>query len=374
MKLDHSIRQYADCVASIDSRRLRRDGFFDAAETHTRITCQVVASDAFELDVDLTWDAAASQILIGVPNLAPERRTAIKVGRRDPARGGSYYFHCPLSDERCEKLYFAGGGWGSRKAKGLTYSSQNGSLSDRYGHSARRLTAELEGADGRAAPSPERRAWIEARLSRMGRRLDGMVRRKPASQFTPAGPHADLAGLARPPEPKDAMRGPTLATLRAIERAEALSDDSDDTIQWLYRRAETLKARLDDASWAQGLVRLAPDYVENHPRISLRALAQRDLVRPGGRRGLQLDWTGLACEIEHCNLLLDLREDGGWYAGLEIFTGGQVVEQALRLVDTHDGPAFLCPISGRAADTVLFRAGGFAAAEALGATRRPGRA
>lgn len=373
MKLDPSVRQYADCVASLDARRLRREGVFDAPNSHRVIACQIVAADAFELAVDLTWDAAMSQITISVPALSPERRTVITVGRRDPARGGAYYFHCPLSGERCEKLYFAAGGWGSRKAKGLTYSSQNGSLSDRYGHTARRLTAELEGADGRAPPSPERRAWIEARLARMGQRLDGMVRRKPASQFTPSGLHADLATLAKPAEPKDALRGPRLATLPALDRAEALSDERDDTVQWLYRRGQDLKAGLDAAGWPADVSGLAPDFIENYPRISLRALAERDFLRPGGRRGLQLDWSGLDCEIDHCNVLLDLREDGAWYAGFEIYIGGAVTDQALRLTEREDGLAFVCPLSGQAVDTVLFRAGGFAAPEALGATRRPGR-
>ncbi|WP_091737651.1 hypothetical protein [Phenylobacterium immobile] len=361
-------------MASIDSRRLRRDGFFEPPINHTRVTCQIISPDAFELDVDLAWDSERSEILIGTPNLAPDRRTAVTVGRRDPSRGGAYYFVCPLSAERCEKLYFAGGGWGSRKAKGLTYSSQNGSLSDRYGHTARRLTAELEGAGGRPLPSPERRAWIEGRLERLGRRLDGMVRRRSPSHFAPVGANADLLILSKPAERQDALRGPSLSTLRALERAEALSDEHDDTIQWLYRRGGDFETRLDDVAWAEGLARLAPDYVENYPRISLRALAQHGLLRPGHRRGVQLDWSGLDCGLDHCNLLLDLREDGRWFAGFEIFIDGRLVDQALRLIDTVDGPAFRCPLSGQLTDTLVFRAGGFAAANALGATRRPGRA
>lgn len=373
MKLDQSVRQYADCVASIDARRLRREGVFDAPNASVTFSCQIIAPDAFELAVELTWDAGRSEITICVPELSSERRTTVAVGRRDPARGGSYYFLCPLSAERCEKLYFAAGGWGSRKAKGLTYSSQNGSLSDRYGHTARRLAAELEGADGRPLPSPERRAWIEGRLARMGRRLDGMVRRRPASQFTPAGAHADLLPLAKPVEAQDALRGPNLATARALDRAQALSDEHDDTVQWLYRRGQDLKARLGAGDWIEDRSDLTPDFPENYPRVSLRVLAERDLLRPGGRRGLQLDWSGLDCEIDHCNLLLDLREDGDWYAGFEIYAGGAVTDQALRLTDAGDGPAFVCPLTGQTVDTVLFRAGGFAAPDALGATRRPGR-
>jgi hypothetical protein len=375
VKLDNAPRLFADSVASLDTRRLRQAGLFDAAQNLITFTCQMVSPDALELKVELSWDAEASSLTIATPDLSPPRRTTVSIGRRDPARGGGYYFICPMSAERCEKLYFAGGGWGARKAKRLTYSSQNGSLADRYSHTALRLTAELEGAGGRALPCPERQAQIADKLSRIEQRLAGVTpRRSRARVYPDAGRHADLALLARPPERIDPLRGPALATQRAIERAQAMSDEADDTIQWLYRRGDAFRALLDQPATTTAAAGLAPDFVENHPRISLRALELRGFVRPGARRGVQLDWRDLGCEIDHCNLLLDLRDEDAAFAGLELFSGPHRWEQALRVTGKGCDLAFVCPVFDQPVETIAFRAGLFAAPQALRMTRRPGRA
>lgn len=369
MKHENTAPLFADCVASIDSRRLRRDGFFEAAARRARIVCAVISADQPEIEVELVWDAVASEITLAVPGRSDVAAVTVPVGRRPVERGGGYFFACPISGERCEKLYLARGAWGGRKAMGLTYSSQNGSLGDRYAHTARRLTAELEGAGGRPAPTSERRAWIEARLAKLERRLAGMTRRGPTRVYPEFGDHPDLAALVRAQEAQSPLRGPALATGRAIERAQALTDERDDTVQWLFRREAAFRALLDRPPAFDDARALAPDFLENYARISLRALAERGLLRHGSRRGVQLDWTGFDCGLDRCNLLLDLREDAAPFAGLEIFCGAQARDQAFRLQVCGDEVLFVCPLSGVLVDAIAFRGGVFASAEPLRMTR-----
>jgi hypothetical protein len=378
VKFESSSQLFADCVASIDTRRLRRIGLFDRSPNASVVSCQVVSAEMPELQVELSWDGAAGQVDISIPGAGAAGRQTVAVGRRERALGGGYYFLCPISGDRCEKLYYSEGRWGGRKAKRLSYSSQNGSLSDRCSYTLLRLTAQLEGAEGQPLPSPERRARIETRIAHVQRKLAAAPRRRASRIYPDPRNYADLMhlpGVAPQGADLTMLIDRSLATEKALERAASFAIGNDDTIQWLFRRGEQLKALTGAAPAPRGAADLAPDFIENYPRVDLRVLAQRGLLKAGARRGAQLDWSGLDCEIDRCNLLLDLRDEALWFAGFEIYRDGEVSYQAMRIVPAAGGGAqFVCPLSGAAVETVAYRAGCFASAQPLRMTRRAGRA
>jgi len=367
-------KTYADCVASIDSRRLYRLGLFDRSPNVIMVECQVISAESPRLHVEVSWDAEAQQVQISVPGRGDAPPQAVAVTRNTRPRGGGFYFGCPIAGESCEKLYYVEGSWGGRKAKRLKYSSQSGSLHNRYSHSARRMVSLLEGTSGRPLPSPDERTKIEARLAQIERKL-AELRRSSSSAAAEPSRYSDLRPLSENTETPVTL-GRLLACDKAVERAAALATEDDDALGWLFRRSDLLKAvvSLTPPDVTLSIARALPDFLENYPRISLRTLTDLGLIKPGSRRGVQLDWSGLGCEIEGCNLMVDLRDGDMGFAGLEIFSGGQIFDQAVRVAATSEGELrFVCPLSGVEVDTIAFRAGCFASPAALRMTRRHGR-
>jgi hypothetical protein len=365
-------RPFADSVASIDARRLYRLGLFGSTPETIFVRSQLDSAESPELEIRVSWDPQARAVHLSTPE-RPRGQT-IAVGRRALPRGGGYYFICPIAGERCEKLYYVDGAWGGRRAHRLSYSSQSGSLADRHRHSVRRLTGLIEHPAAHPM-TPERRAEIEARIERLERKIAALPRRSVRQRSAPQG-FADLIPLAGLAAPVAGTTGPALGVEAALDRGSA-AGDVEDSVGWLFHRADHLRALAGRApeGLADRIRALRPGFGEDHPRISLRALEGRGLVRPGWRRGAVLDWTGLGCGLDRCTILLDLRDDDFGFAAFEIVTGREAVEQALRIVRSTGGELrFVCPLTGAEVETIAFRAGGFAAPEALRLTRRPGRA
>lgn len=378
VKFEKVARPLADGVANIDARRLYRLGLFGPTPEVMVVPCTVDSAENPEVEIRVAWEPADSQVHISLPGVQGlALGQPVAVGRRENPRGGGYYFLCPVSGERCEKLYYVDGGWGGRRGKRLSYSSQGGSMADRHRHSLRRLTGILEGAGGRMRPTAEERVKIEARIEALERRIEALPRRKPRAEVDPRN-YSDLMPLALSApqgEAPAALGSRLLGTEAALERAAALGD-VEDRVGWLFHGADRMRPHLGrpPEGLAEAVQALRPDFIEDHPRVSLRVLQTRGYMVPGRRRGTVLDWAGLGCELDRCALLFDLRDDDVWLVILEASIGREVVEQALRMTISPEGePRVVCPLSGAEVETIAYRAGGFAAPHALRLTRRLGR-
>jgi hypothetical protein len=368
-------KAFADSVASLDSRRLARMGLFERSPNAVQVECQVVSADAPAMRVEVSWDETAGQVTIVTPDRDDVEAQAVAVHRAVRPRGGGFYFRCPIDGGSCEKLYHHEGRWGGRKGLQLKYAGQMGSLHDRYSRSALRLANLLEGGGPKGPPTGAARAELEARLAEVEQRLAAAARRATALP-TETLDYSDLRFVTDEID-RPVARGRLLACDKAIERAQALAAEDDESLGWLFRRSDLLKraVSLRPPQAAISIARRLPDFLENHPRISLRTLAEVDLLKPGGRRGVQLDWSGLGCELDSCNLMIDLRDETLGFAGFEICSDGQWFDQAIRIVGRSEAELkFVCPLSGVETETIAFRGGCFAAPTALRLTRRHGRA
>lgn len=369
-------KAFADSVASLDSRRLARMGLFERSPNAVTLECQVVSAEAPALQVEVSWDQAAGEVVISTPGRDDAQAQAVVVHRVVRPRGGGFYFRCPIDGTSCEKLYHRDGRWGGRKGLQLKYTAQMGSLHDRYSRRALRLASLLEGGGRGGPPTGEARAELETRLAEIERRLAASPRRSSATPTVEALDYSDLRIVTDEIE-KPVALGRLLACDKAVERAHVLAGEDDESLGWLFRRGDLLKriVSLRPPQAAVSIARRLPDFLENHPRISLRTLAELDVPKLGARRGVQLDWRGLGCEIDSCNMMVDLRDESLGFAGFEICCDGQWFDQAIRIIgDAEDELKFLCPLSGVETETIAFRGGCFAAPAALRLTRRHGRA
>jgi hypothetical protein len=370
-------KAFADSVASLDSRRLARMGLFERSPNALTVECQVVSAESPAMQVEVRWDQAAGEVVISTPGRRDVEAQSVAVHRVVRPRGGGFYFRCPIDGTSCEKLYHRDGRWGGRKGLQLKYTAQMGSMHDRYSRRALRLASLLEGGAKGGPLTGEARAELEARLADIERRLAAQPRRNGASTALAAETldYSDLRFVTDEIERPVAL-GRLLACDKAVERARTLATDDDDSLGWLFRRGDLLKrvVSLRPPQAAVNIARRLPDFLENHPRVSLRTLAELSVPKLGARRGVQLDWSGLGCEIDSCNLMIDLRDASLGFAGFEICSEGQWFDQAIRIVgDTEDELKFVCPLSGLETETVAFRGGCFAAPAALRLTRRHGR-
>ncbi len=379
MNVQSPVPLFADCVASLDVRRLYRLGLFNSSPNALRIECPVVSSERRSFRSTCRGTPTREQVRIALSDRWQARAQTVRVGQsREAARRGLRISNARSAATSAEKLYYADGGWGGRKAKGLKYSTQFGSQHDRFSHTISRLTSLLEGSSDRPPPSPQRRAQLELRLAALKARLSPARRGRGRPRKPRDEPHrfADLEPVAAAGEASASLAW-LLACERALERAEALGGDLDDSLGWAVPPQRRPSGRdRPDAARDRGTRSCAWPRLSRIPSAHQPAGAGPEIADPrGARRGVRLDWTGLGCEIDACCLMVDLRDEDAPFAGLEIVSGGQAVDQALRLVrSAHGGMRFVCPLSGLEVDTIAYRAGCFASASALRLTRRRGYA
>lgn len=325
------------------------------------------------LDLKATWVPSESRIELEV--LRGGGPTSIAIATDERVVGGAYYFICPVTAERCLKLYYSQGSWGGRKAKQLVYSSQRRPRTARYTSRLRRLTGALIQVPAEGPESEAERAAVERRLRRLRAKIESAATGRADGSGGQAEPQdfSDLVDMFSPSQSRGGFQQPrvmrevALGAEMAIERARDLSLENDDGVEWLYRRCDAFReAALSPRRRTP--VELAHAPVEgawNFPRFSLRTLAALGYVKPGARRGVKLDWSGVDTHLGRVNLVIDLRDEDVLFTGFELFDQRGVTYQAVRLGRTARGFSFVCPFSGAKTDTLVYREGWLGSAGAL---------
>jgi len=126
------------------------------------MSVSVDLTDPLERTVQLTYSAD------GEP-----RSETIQILSRPMRFGGlRYYFRCPATARRCEKLYRSGGRFVSRQAGRLTYASQSEGPLDRMIRAKGKLEKRLWPEGKRATPRGRNRRALIDRWSDLEERVD----------------------------------------------------------------------------------------------------------------------------------------------------------------------------------------------------------
>lgn len=155
-------------MVALDIRILRRLGVVRTGEC----TCDTVqwsigglSALSARLRVDLSDVERGGVMTItgDMPNGAINQRVAIETVP-SPFGGHRCYFICPISGQRCEVIYYAGGRFGSREAQCLSYAVQGMNDISRARRKTTKLRSRLSGSGGQPCPRGRNRIDMVRRL------------------------------------------------------------------------------------------------------------------------------------------------------------------------------------------------------------------
>jgi hypothetical protein len=178
-------------MLALDIRALRRLGALQAGECiiDTLRWCQLgLGAASVRLRSDLSDMERGGAITIAgtMPDGPIRQDIAVEPV---PAGFGGYrlYFICPVTADRCEVLYYARGGFASRRAHRLTYMSQNLTHLSRARRKVAKLSARLEGEAGYRRPRGGNRLEIIGRLEDASRNARALYLEKLRSRIDRSG-------------------------------------------------------------------------------------------------------------------------------------------------------------------------------------------
>lgn len=142
---------------AIDIRVLKRAGLIRVGECtydtlHWRNQAPEALSAKIFIDLSNTDDASMRITMAG------ERHCVAIDCVPCPYGGIRAYFLCPINGTRCEQLFLVDGIFASRKAHGLTYTSQSEDALSRARRKVRKLNRQIDG-DYRFARSRSNNRW-----------------------------------------------------------------------------------------------------------------------------------------------------------------------------------------------------------------------
>jgi hypothetical protein len=155
-------------MLALDIRILRRRGIVRPGEC----TCDTVqwsigglSASSARLRIDLSdIERGGVMAIIGeMPGGGIKQRVAIEMVPA-PFGGHRCYFICPITSQRCEVIYYAGGRFGSREAQRLSYAVQGMDEVSRALRKATKLRSRLCGSGGQPRPRGRNRIDTVSRL------------------------------------------------------------------------------------------------------------------------------------------------------------------------------------------------------------------
>ena len=139
-------------MLALDIRILRRMGVVRPVECtcdtlHWSIGGLSASSARLRVDLSDIERGGVMGIVADLPDGAIKQRVAIEMVP-SPFGGHRCYFVCPITAQRCELIYYAGGRFGSRGAQRLSYTVQGMNEISRARRKAVKLRSRLCGSGG----------------------------------------------------------------------------------------------------------------------------------------------------------------------------------------------------------------------------------
>lgn len=157
-------------VLALDSRALRRLGVLHPGEciiddVHWSKNGLRTASARLRADLSDIERGGIVTITGMMPDGTIKQRIAVEV-LASSYGGRRCYFICPVTADRCELLYYAGGRFASRHAHRLSYEVQNMNDLSRARRKIAKLRRRLDGEAGFPRPRGPNRIEVVGRLER----------------------------------------------------------------------------------------------------------------------------------------------------------------------------------------------------------------
>lgn len=139
-------------MLALDIRILRRLGLFRVGEcicdtVHWSIDGLSSASARLRVDLSDIERGGVMGIVADLPDGTVKQHVAIEMVP-SPFGGQRCYFICPVTSQRCEILYYAGGRFGAREAQRLSYAVQSMNECSRARRKVSKLRNRLCGSGG----------------------------------------------------------------------------------------------------------------------------------------------------------------------------------------------------------------------------------
>jgi hypothetical protein len=155
-------------MLALDIRKLRRLGVVRAGEcicntVHWSIDGLSTASARLRVDLSNIERGGVMAITGNMPDGGIKQRVAIEMVQ-SPFGGHRCYLICPLTAQRCEVLYYAGGRFGSREAQRLSYAVQGMDEVSRARRKVAKLRSRLCGSGSQPRPRGRNRIDTVGRL------------------------------------------------------------------------------------------------------------------------------------------------------------------------------------------------------------------
>ena len=158
----------AEDVLMLDIRQLRRLGVIRTGEcicdsVHWSIGGLSIANARLRIDLSDIERGGTMTVFGDMADGVIKQHVAIEMVP-SPYGGRRCYFVCPITGQRCEAIYYAGGRFGSREAQRLRYSVQSMDVLSRSRRKAAKLRSRLCGAGGQPRPRGRNRIDTVTRL------------------------------------------------------------------------------------------------------------------------------------------------------------------------------------------------------------------
>ena len=155
-------------MLALDIRVLRRLGVVRAGEcvrdtVHWSIGGLSASSVRLRVDLSDIERGGVMAIIGDLPDGAINQRVAIEMVP-SPFEGRRCYFICPITSQRCEVIYYAGGRFGSREAQRLSYAVQGMDDLSRARRKAAKLRSRMSGSGSQPRPRGRNRIDMMRRL------------------------------------------------------------------------------------------------------------------------------------------------------------------------------------------------------------------
>ena len=350
----------------LDADWLKRIGFFAPSAASTQIWPLELGTEK----VVVIADRLRTRIELG-PLSSKGSLQTVRIERTKLRRGYRHFFRCPITGERCRRLYLIDGVFGGVAAFGGNRTGP----SDRWLTKVYRLSDQLTGSGVSKRATGERRRRVAYELDRITAAgwFPSLAREGERALYEVLdgdneGDELEPQPRAKPRPPRSDQRASGYSTAAALERGRNLHYRwaEDDILEELSESIETLGWGLPPARpWPTAFSQRPIAILEDHPALDVRVLTQAGLAVMDEIHAAVLQWPHGPPVL----LVADLREpDEAYLLLVHRFPNGETKEEVIPLIPSwanHRARWYLrCPADGARRDLLFLRDGVFAGARA----------